>query len=71
MQLLKSLGGPAGLVGGVVWVFLYFRKTDRELRDEQRADNDSLRKERDELIERIRQLNDDNEHLRNQLRERP
>lgn len=64
---VRELTGPVLGSSSIVAAFLYFRKYDRELRDEQRADKAALREERDALRARNQELADEIERLRGLL----
>ena len=64
---VRELTGPVLGSGSIVAAFLYFRKYDRELRDEQRADKAALREERDALRARNQELAEEIERLRGLL----
>lgn len=64
---VRELTGPVTGTGSLVAAFLYFRKYDRELRDEQRSDKAALREERDALLARNQELADEIERLRGLL----
>lgn len=48
-ELLKEFFGPALGAGGVVGAFVYFRKYDKDLRQELREDNKRLRDDSEQL----------------------
>lgn len=48
-DIARELFGPALGTGGIVGAFLYFRKYDKELRQEIRGDNKALREENDHM----------------------
>lgn len=64
---VRELTGPVLGSGSIVAAFLYFRKYDKELRDETRADKAMLREERDALRARNKELADEIERLRGLL----
>lgn len=69
-RALGEVLGPLLGTGGVVGAFVYFRKYDKELREEVRQDNDSLRAERDTLRTQVDDQYREIERLRAELRER-
>lgn len=70
IELLKVALGPLAGGGFAVWAVLYWRKSERDMRDELRTENQSLRKRNANLRHENRTLEEDNDRLRAKLRER-
>lgn len=68
IQMLKDLAGPGAMLGGVGGLFIYFRKSERELRDEVRSEYARLREERDYLRSELMRAEAENDSLRAELR---
>ena len=68
VQLLKDLLGPGAALGGLGGMFIYFRKSEKELRDELRIDNDRLRTQVGDLRNELARVEADNDALRHRLR---
>lgn len=68
VQLLKDLLGPGAALGGLGGMFIYFRKSEKELRDELRVDNDRLRAQVGALRDELSRVEADNDALRQRLR---
>lgn len=68
MQMLKDLAGPTFGLGGITGMFLYFRKSEKELRDELRADNERLRAEITALRAELARVETENDTLHARLR---
>ncbi|MBD8019398.1 hypothetical protein [Brevibacterium gallinarum] len=68
MQMLKDLAGPTFGIGGIAGMFVYFRRSERELRDELRADNERLRVEVTALRAELARVEAENDALHARLR---
>lgn len=48
MELFQSAGYPTTIVGGIILLFVYFRRTEAAMREELNGSLERLKKEREE-----------------------